>query len=301
VLIESGTVHAAVEHRSSATRWLVHAGPFEVRVTGTRFDATWEPSDETLRIVVTEGAVAVSGPLLPPDRAVVAGEFLYVGVRSREMKLGKGDGASGPAPCATCEALDASASSAGEPGTDGPDPSGAAAGGAGAVGQGGAAVARAAGDGGRAPGPSWQSLARQRKYRDAWAHIEQSGFDQALGSAGASDLLVLADVARFAGQPQRAKQALLELRKRFGASGQSSFLLGRLAADQLGASGEAVGWFETYLREEPNGPLAEQALGRILDLQRRGSPELAKGTAERYLARYPNGAYAALARSLLDP
>jgi transmembrane sensor len=113
--------------------------------------------------------------------------------------------------------------------------------------------------------------------------------------------MALADTARFVGEAARAQQALLALRRRFGAKGYSAFLLGRINADQLSSPGQGVQWFETYLQEEPNGSLAEQALGRILDIQRHGSPEVARQAADRYLARYPNGAYAALARSVLAP
>jgi hypothetical protein len=139
------------------------------------------------------------------------------------------------------------------------------------------------------------------RYRDAFAAAEASGFGGEIERAPAGDLMMLADAARFSGSPARAREALLAARRRFGARGQSAFLLGKIAADQQGSPGDAVAWFETYLREEPGGPLAEQALGRILDLSRRGSPEAGKRAAERYLARYPDGSYAALARSLSGP
>ena len=87
-------------------------------------------------------------------------------------------------------------------------------------------------------------------------------------------------------------------RRRFGASGATSFLLGKIAADQLRSPGEAIQWFETYLRERPRGPLAEQALGRILELEQHGASGAA--AARRYLTRFPRGAYAALARRVLD-
>ncbi len=60
-------------------------------------------------------------------------------------------------------------------------------------------------------------------------------------------------------------------------------------------------WFETYLREEPGGSLAEQALGRVMELRRRGAPGAARAVAERYLAAYPRGAYSKLAASLVAP
>ena len=126
---------------------------------------------------------------------------------------------------------------------------------------------------------------------------EAAGFSAEVGRASASDLLALSDAARFAGRPARAKEALLAMRRRFGARGSSAFLLGKIAADQLRSPGEAATWFEIYLQEEPSGPLAEQALGRVMEIRKRDAGA-ARLVAERYLARYPNGAYAALARSL---
>jgi outer membrane protein assembly factor BamD (BamD/ComL family) len=93
---------------------------------------------------------------------------------------------------------------------------------------------------------------------------------------------------------------LLAVRNRFGARGRSAFLLGKIAADQQGAYGDAVSWFEIYQREEPQGSLAEQALGRIVDIHRRKNPAAARAAAERYLARYPSGAYADVAKRVLS-
>ncbi len=54
------------------------------------------------------------------------------------------------------------------------------------------------------------------------------------------------------------------------------------------------------MREEPNGALVEPALGRLMELERR-NPPAASAVARRYLERFPHGAYAPLARSLLAP
>jgi hypothetical protein len=147
--------------------------------------------------------------------------------------------------------------------------------------------------------PPWRALASAGKHREAIEAVERTGFATEVARASAADLLVLADAARFAARPALAREALLSLRRRFGATGRSAFLLGKIAADQLGAGGEAATWFETYLREEPGGPLAEQALGRLIELKRRGDPAGARAAAERYLDRYPDGAYAPLATSLV--
>jgi hypothetical protein len=315
VLVEQGKLHAEIRHVGPSTSWKLQAGPFAVHVTGTRFDAGWEPASETLNLLVVEGSVVVSGPLLVPERAVAAGERLLVSVRAQRMELSKGleppEVSTDPRPPTSSASPASGGAGPSGPGgagggthvatSPGTRPTGAGGGLAsesavpGATG--GSSAASAVAD----AGASWRELSAARKYREAWRELEKQGVDQLIESASSGDLLALADTARFAGQPARAQQALLALRRRHGATGYSAFLLGRICGDQLNSPGQSVQWFETYLREEPNGALAEQALGRIMDIQRHGSPEQARQAAERYLARYPSGAYAAVARSVLGP
>ncbi|HEY8073270.1 MAG TPA: FecR family protein [Labilithrix sp.] len=77
VLLESGVVHAEVVHRPDA-HWSVDAGPFEVRVTGTKFDVAWDPSEASIVVELREGSVVVTGCTLGEGRRVVAGEKLHV-------------------------------------------------------------------------------------------------------------------------------------------------------------------------------------------------------------------------------
>jgi transmembrane sensor len=122
-----------------------------------------------------------------------------------------------------------------------------------------------------------------------------------VAGASAADLLLLADSARFAGEAGRARQALLAARAR-GAKGSTAFLLGKLAADSAAAPGEAAQWFETYLAEAPAGGLAEQALGRLIEVRRRsGQTAAARAVAAKYLEKYPSGGYAGAARAALEP
>ncbi len=116
-------------------------------------------------------------------------------------------------------------------------------------------------------------------------------------SRSAEQLWKMVQQHRKTGEGQAAKDALLELRSRHGARGQTAYLLGRVHADLLGSSSEAGHWFEMYLKEAPGGLLSEQALGRLIELQRGTAAGIA--VAERYLRQYPNGAYSGLARSLL--
>ncbi len=215
VLLERGTLHATVAHPAGVpARWAVRAGPFEVRVTGTRFDASWDPQAEAFELTLVEGRVTVTGPSLPADRAVVAGEHLVVSLREARTVLGAARAQAAPL----------------------------VAGGA---------------------RPSWKELVAKGRYRDAFAAAEAAGIAQEMERAPAGNLLLLADAARFSASPARAREALLLARRRFGARGQSAFLLGKIAADQQGSPGDAAAWFETYLREEPGGPFAEEARRRL--------------------------------------
>jgi transmembrane sensor len=283
MLIERGALHAVVVHAGRDTRWSILAGPFAIRVTGTTFDAAWDPATETLRVHMEEGAVRVEGPEVPPERTVVAGEDFVISARDGRMALTTARAAFGdPAtPASSAAALPAVAEPiCAEPSRAAPASS---------------AIAAATSP------PAWKALAAAGKYRDAVEAAERPGFRRQIDHATGGDLLLLADAARFAGRPARAREALLAFRSRPGPRGATAFLLGKIAADQAGASAEAVTWFETYLREEPSGALADQALGRILELERRRDPTAARELAARYVAKYPNGAYAPLARSLVSP
>ncbi len=78
VTIDEGTVGASVTPRK-AGRWVFRAGPYEVVVTGTRFDLTWDAAARRLTVAMREGRVIVSGGILPAPREVRAGEVLTAG------------------------------------------------------------------------------------------------------------------------------------------------------------------------------------------------------------------------------
>jgi len=294
VLIEQGKVHATIEHNDRGTRWTLRAGPFEVRVMGTIFDAQWDARAEVFELSMLDGSVTVTGPLLASDRAIVAGERLLISVREKRMELraAQADLPSSPEPAPPTEAAAAAPPEApAAPVVEPAEPSSAPK---------PRSTAAASREAAESP-PSWRELAEGGRYKDALEAAERAGFSKEVGRASASELLTLADAARFAGSPARAREALLAARQRFGARGKSAFLIGKIAADQQGAYGDAITWFETYLREEPGGPLAEQALGRILEIRKRTDPAGARAVAERYLSHYPNGAYASVAKSVLAP
>jgi hypothetical protein len=147
-------------------------------------------------------------------------------------------------------------------------------------------------------------LYAKRDYAAAIAAAESEGIDALLGRLGIEDLWDLANASRFAHRSDVARRSLLAVRARFSGAPRSStaaFLLGRGELDDGGSPEIARGWFETYLREAGNGPLAEESLGRLIEAcDKAGSEEDARRYAERYLSRYQDGLFAVFAKSILS-
>ena len=259
LLVESGKLHADVVHTGDA-KWAVEAGPFEVRVTGTSFDLAFDPRDESIVVSLAEGSVVVTGCMLESDgRRVSRGEQLHVSCKQPPTTV---------TPSALPDAV--------------PTP-----------------TAKKS-----APAPSAVvTLAKEGKHAEAIAAAEAQGFGVTCDSLTGAELLVLADAARYAGKFDRAGEALLAARRRFpksDAAASAAFELGRIAFDvrhDLDAAGD---WFDTYLAERPNGPLAREATGRALEARHRaGDGTRAERMAVRYLAAYPDGPHAQLARKII--
>ncbi|MGK3968034.1 FecR domain-containing protein [Sorangium sp. So ce118] len=286
VLLEGGRLTATVTHTATST-WNFDVGPFDVLVTGTRFELSWSPEREELKLVLREGSVAVSGPLVGGPRTVAAGETLAVFCQEQRFELTRGEpsAAAPPPPSSTPIAL--------SPGASGPAP---------AAPSDSAKAAKAADASPRPPG--WRDLVAADRYKEAMTAAEAEGFDGLVAGASAADLLVLADVARFSGKPERAAAALGATRSRFAGSGEAAkaaFHLGRMAFDQRRAYAEAERWFGVYLGEQPGGSFAQEALGRVIECRSlMGSASGAREAARRYLALYPAGPHAAHAERLLE-
>jgi TolA-binding protein len=108
--------------------------------------------------------------------------------------------------------------------------------------------------------------------------------------------------ARYARRGDLAVQSLTAYRKRFpktARAGTAAFLLGRVELELLGESADAAKWFETYLAENPDGQLAEEAMGKLMSAQgKAGDPAGAKATARAYLSTYPGGIFEGMAEEL---
>jgi TolA-binding protein len=276
VMLEQGSLRVAVVHRAGS-EWHVAAGPFQVLVTGTKFDLSWSATERTFSLALHEGLVKVDGPTLGPS-----GRWVKVGERLQAVLDG------GPAAAASV----AASSPTLEPAAS-------------------AAVVEPAAGGsvtpsrGAAAPNAWKELAQHQKYREALESAEAEGFEETCRKANARDLVLLGNAARFAGAAPRAEQAFKAARSRFAGSSEASmaaFYLGRIAYDQRGDRRQAVQWFQNYLREAPSGALAREAAGRLLEAERAlGDRAGAQAAARSYLEKYPSGPHAGLAREMLGP
>lgn len=276
IVLERGEARASVRP-AAAGRWRIGAGPFDVLVTGTRLKVDWDPGEEKLAVALAEGAVTVSGGILGAGRPLAAGETLRAFGREGYFEVQSGLSAPpSPEPAvAPPPAPDLSAHP--------PDPVH-----------------------GAVEAPAWRGLADAGRFADALAAAERNGFARECATRGPSDLLALADAARLGGNLARSRGALSALRRRFPGDERASiaaFGLGRIAFEGSGAGGErfreAARWFETYLREQPAGPLARDALGRLMEATNRGGDrDGARRAARSYLDAYPDGPHAGLARSI---
>jgi hypothetical protein len=145
---------------------------------------------------------------------------------------------------------------------------------------------------------SWMAFEARGDYDAAYSAAAHVGLASLHSAASADDLLRLAQVAQLSGHPMSERNALLACRRRFAGTEQAA-----IAAYKLGrasSSGEAARWFETYLDERPAAPFSREALGRLIEARvDEGDDSAARGAAQRYLSRYPDGPHAALARRIL--
>jgi hypothetical protein len=93
--LQSGRADLSVVHRWGR-RWEVLAGPFQVRVTGTRFQVDWTPERGQFILGVSQGEVRVSGGPLAVNTPVRAGQRLSVDTTMARVVLGEATDAPAP-------------------------------------------------------------------------------------------------------------------------------------------------------------------------------------------------------------
>ena len=315
VLLERGTTRVHVQHHATSA-WNFVAGPFDVHVTGTRFELAWDPSGEAVDLRLLEGSVEVRGPFAEAPIAVRTGQRFRADLTSRSMTVIDAL-AERPDPATATKAANATASTPATSGAVAVSPPLPAASEGDA--KDGAHVEGTAPDGDEpktAPRPeaaaralptplvseSWPALVARGQFETVVAKASEHGASECERGCTASDLRALADAARYTGRTAMAESALLSLRRRFGTARESrsaAFLLGRVN-EARGATAAAERWYDTYLREVPLGELAAEALaGKMRTVLASEGRAAAAPVASQYLARYPNGVHAESAREIL--
>ncbi|HEY4159654.1 MAG TPA: hypothetical protein VGM29_16200, partial [Polyangiaceae bacterium] len=272
-----GALQVSVHHADD-TNWSFFAGPYEVRVIGTEFDLSWDPTPARLSISMKKGAVCV----LAPDgtvRALKAGESFSLPAPEAPAPLA----AAARAPAVADAPLDSVRVSA----VAAPK-----------------SLAVTASRAAAANLPvSWDTLVAKGSFAEVVSLAEALGVEQALVTRGPADLKAFAQAAHYTGRADLSLRAWSALRERFARSTlaqPSSFFLGRIYEDQ-GNLAAALKWLSTYSNEAPGGVYAAEALGRRLSLlERLRGKSGATQQAREYLDRFPGGAYAQTARAILD-
>jgi len=292
VELASGKMKVHVIPRRGAD-FRLDAGPFGVHVTGTRFELSYSPENDTFELFLEEGQVELSGCVFGHGRKLAAGQNVRASCAKRALDVSYGrprrdekERVVPRAPATETPPAAAVAAHSEEPARTGAEPRPAP-----------------SAHSGKAQDNSWLSLARAGEYREAFSIVYAEGFETECERASSAALAQLADVARHAGAPKQAEHALLTLRRRFPGTGDAAlaaFALGRLEFDVYQAYPRAATWFKTYLSERPSGPMAREALGRLLEARYRAQDLVgARAGAARYLKEYPSGPHAELASRIV--
>lgn len=272
-------------------RWTIAAGPYQVHVVGTKFSVEWDHKTTKLRVEVSEGAVRVSGgDLASSGVAVAAGQKLERFAPAPAVSSAPRSAPTSTPAVPTPESAPATSATT----TTGAEP-------ARKVGT-SASTTAAPAESARPRELNFAELSQAGKYREALALAEARGFDRLLTELPETELFALGNSARYAGNPARAKQALLALRQRFPGRGSelAALYLARIAEQSEKKPMEAVRWLRIFLQESPTGDLAAGARGSLLSiLTSAGDQAGARAVAEDYLRYHPSGPLADRARSLV--
>lgn len=302
IVIESGRAEIDVVPVPGVQRpWRVSSGPFLVEVKGTRFDVAWDPNADDFALNLYEGSVVIKGCDVGSGHAIAAGQGVRASCARRQWSILALSEIERPSSLAEGSRLPSSASALATPladaGVEGNVEGNSASPSEQSSARGGPRATR---DGSRAR--SWQELGRSGHYRRAYQQLLSRGFAAAFEGSSAKELMLLGDVARLNGDEQRSRRAYLALRRRFPsdeAAARAAFALGRLEVER--APRTAARWFDIYLREQPDGPLAQAALERLLELTAAlDDREWQREVATAYVRRYPDGPHAPDARVLLE-
>ncbi len=288
--IEEGEIRADIVHRAGA-RWTFEAGPYSVDVRGTSFSLDWRGADGSFDLRLQTGLLDIHTPWSPAPIALHGGQRLTVRSADHEVTIRDLDDVSPGA-----GRLDAPADPAPKQAPDRVSGEGAAL---------AAAPKIALGNPNAPPKQHRASWSERMASGDLQSIVDDAvehGVEATVTERSSEELAILEATARYRKRPDIARRALLAQRARFAGSPrakEAAFLLGRMVESADGP--DALGWYERYLSEDPDGAFAAEAMGRdMIVTHRLFGVGRARPLAETYLKRWPTGAYSELARSILN-
>ncbi len=277
VSLTNGELFVSIEPLPNS-RWILQAGPFKVRVTGTEFSIAWIEKLNRFAIHMERGSVEITGPGHSEPTRLKAGQGLMLDRMGRVVVPAVKTFEPAPDVAVTPPVISEDATvetpeEAPPSRTNWPD---------------------------LVAGGQFTKVVDAAKTRSA-----ARGMDRLMGELSLAELAALADASRYVGDTNLSAQALLAQTRRFPNSERSAmatFLLGRHYHDGKGGAvdlAKAIAWYQRYLSKRPDGTFAEEALSRMmLAWQGRGRSDEAARVAGEYLRRYPSGAFADSARRL---
>ncbi|MBN2344518.1 MAG: FecR domain-containing protein [Deltaproteobacteria bacterium] len=275
-------------------KWTVRAGPYQVKVVGTRFSVQWQADEAVFSVQVTRGKVSVYGPGIDANGIfVAAGSQLKAEGQTNVVSVGavppqnavSSEGSVCPTGSNTSSLQQKTPTKDGSTSvTDSAETT----------------------KSNRTSQPlsrTWQQLAKAKQYRQALRVAQELGVSKLAATLSADNLWLLATTARYSSSDADAIDLFVTYRKRFSTTAKSRTAAYLIAEQFFNAQGDAVRakqWFATYLKESPNGALHEEALGHLMKTSvQLGQNTDARNYAASYLQQYPDGNFSKQAYSIL--
>ncbi|MBN2804903.1 MAG: FecR domain-containing protein [Deltaproteobacteria bacterium] len=283
------------------TDWIIRAGTYEVKVTGTRFSVLWRPSEKQLDVNVFKGSVQVTGARLNRHGVrLMAGDQLQVKmdqITISPYNHTKSNGSKKPYNKESLINPDISANidsiNKGEKQLTNKT----------AFSENRAVIHQSSTKKSNSILETWKERYEAKDYEGAITLATAHNFDQLLLKSSADDLTKLGNAARYSRKTDIAVQILKTIQTRFIGSyraNNATFLLGRVALELQHNPKAAALLFEQYLHASPEGPLSDESLGRLIEIYKNtGNIPKAKKAANAYIQKYPDGSFASMAHSVL--
>jgi TolA-binding protein len=296
---------AAKVNGNGKTKWIVEAGPYTVKVLGTEFQVSWDADTERLNVSVSSGHVSVSGANLGEKGVVLEPGLRLVSDRSGSQisrKTGTAEnteaaprtGEIGATPALSSVSkieevrnpMASMSDTKDEPRAQSTQKTVST-----------RAIAHLSKS-------VWRTAVDAEEWATAIDAMDSNAVAEAAAEAESGVLWRLAEEARRLRRTDLSDiffEAVRTKSQGTDRAATAAFLLGKSAWDMRGDPKTAKKWLDIYLAESPNGTLAEEARGRLMEVNRyMENQDEARRIAIDYLRRYPNGSFAGQAKRIQE-